>query len=158
MKTLPAFILSILVAPLFATSSFAQVKLQGDEGNGVKTYYPSELVKKSSDFHDGELVRLRFNYREPQITDGKEDGSKVGYVEARDQFGLQLKLLIPFEGAEWFDHVRTYSSAIYNDLNAKSYVVYGRVSTGKGGLSLRLIGTEIKHDDIDGDSVIWSTP
>jgi len=159
MKTPLGLIASILVSLVAAAPAFSQEKLTGDEGNGVKTYLPSEIEQKSSELHNGQLVRIKFNYRLAEITDARNTGAKIGFAEARDNFGLNVRLEIPAEGVEWFERVKTYTPAIYDDLAAKSYIAYGRVAIGKNGhVTIRLVGTEIKHDDFDGDSIAWTTP
>jgi hypothetical protein len=149
---------SILLSLLAATSAFSQEKLKADEGNGVKTYSPTDIAQKSSELQNGQLVRIKFNYRLAQISDARNTGAKIGFAEARDNFGINVRLEIPAEGVEWFERVKTYTPAIYDDLSAKSYLAYGRIALGKKGVTIRLVGTEIKHDDFDGDSIIWTTP
>jgi len=159
MKTPLRLIASILLSLVAAAPAFSQEKLTGDEGNGVKTYSPSEIEQQSAELQNGQLVRLKFNYRLAEITAARNSGGKIGFAEARDNYGINVRLEIPAEGVEWFARVKTYNPAIYDDLAAKSYIAYGRVAVGKNGkVTIRLVGTEIKHDDFDGDSVAWTTP
>jgi hypothetical protein len=157
MKTPLGWIASILVSLIAAAPAFSQEKLKGDEGNGVKTYSPTEIAQKTVDLQNGQLVRIKFNYRLPQITAAHNTGAKIGYAAARDNYDITARLEIPAAGVEWFDRVKTYNPSIYDDLAAKSYIAYGRVAIGKNGaITIRLVGTEIKHDDFDGDSISWT--
>jgi hypothetical protein len=115
----------------------------------------------AADPKDGTLVRIKFNGRTATLSNGP-DGTKVGYLESRDPnfynngSTYQLAAQVPAAGLQWFQHVGIFVYDTFDKVTLKSYVVYGRVKVdASGAASIRLVGTEIKHD-LDGDSIVWN--
>jgi len=162
MKPLPTLLLALLLTTL---PSVAQEKLTPDESNSIRTFTPAQFNKEeSADPKDGELVRIRFNGRGDSLSNGR-DGTKRGRLIARstgndyyiDSPTNGIDVIIPDAAMEWFQHVAIYTYQAYDRVAIKSYVVYGRVKVTRNGQpAVLLVGTEIKHDDIDGDSIVWN--
>ena len=160
MKIIPA-VWFLLV--LIATSGIAQEKLKLDEANSVRSYTPAQFLKEVvADPHDGTLVRLKFNGRAANLSNGP-DGTKIGTVENREtrnniESTSQMDIQVPPAGLAWFQHVNVYRyGEVYERLAIKSYVVYGRVKVdASGNATVRLVGLEIKQD-LDGDSIVWGS-
>jgi hypothetical protein len=159
MKIIPVMFIALAVSAL---PSVAQEKLTSDESNSIHTYTPAQYMKEvAADPHDGTLVRIKFNGRSPKLSDGP-DGTRLGSLQARDMSHYNyetaplLEVQIPPAGLRWFQHVAVFSYTSFDQLAVKSYVVYGRIKVDhSGNASVRLIGTEIKHD-LDGDTIVWS--
>jgi hypothetical protein len=158
MKIIPSILLAL---SLTAISGIAQEKLTSDQSNSIHTYTPTQYMKEvAADPHDGDIVRLKFNGRAATLSNGP-DGTRTGYLESREattyyyQTSPQIEVQIPKEGLPWFQHVNVFSYASFDRLAVKSYVVYGKIKVDRSGkASVRLIGTEIKHD-LDGDTINW---
>jgi hypothetical protein len=159
MKIIPSLLFAL---SLTAISCIAQEKLTSDQSNSIHTYTPTQYMKQvAADPHDGDIVRLKFNGRAAALTNGP-DGTRIGYLESREattyyyETSPRIEVQVPKEGLPWFQHVNVFSYASFDRLAVKSYVVYGKIKVDHSGkASVRLVGTEIKHD-LDGDSIVWS--
>ncbi len=154
----------LLALAVTALSCVAQEKLTSDESNSIHTYTPTQYIKQvEANPQDGMIVRIKFNGRAPSLSNGP-DGTKVGHLEGRDMSNYNyevetgLAVEIPPAGFPWFQHLAVFTWQTFDRLAIKSYIVYGRVKVGSSGkASVRLLGTEIKHD-LDGDSIDWGEP
>jgi len=120
----------------------------------LQTYTPKEFIEYVSvQPTDGLMLRIKFNYRGPELIDAEEKGCRQGSVFVRGS-AESITVVVPPEGLAWF--VRVPTSINYSTINVKSFLACGKVEVdAKGRAFLRLIGTEVKHDDLDGDSIIW---
>jgi hypothetical protein len=157
MKIFPPVLLALALAAL---PCFAQEKLTSDESNSIRTFTPTQYIKEvQASPQEGMLVRLKFNGRDASLTPGP-DGTKIGHVDCRTMTANYnrvdgIDVQVPPAGLSWFRHVAIFSNEVFDRISVKSYVVYGRIKVDASGTgTVRLIGTEIKHD-LDGDSIVW---
>jgi hypothetical protein len=120
----------------------------------LQTYTPAEFTKYvCGQPMGGFMLRLKFNYRGFELTDAEEKGCREGTVFVRGSAD-SVTVIVPPEGVSWFARVPCSIDA--GAFNVKSFLAYGKVEVdAKGRVLLRLVGTEIKHDDLEGDSIIW---
>lgn len=133
---------------LLAKSASAQII------ENLQTFTPNQFTKfVGMEPADGFMLRIKFNYRGPELIDAKEKGCRQGSVFVRGSSDT-VTVIVPPEGIYWFAHVPT--AVDFNTINVKSFLAYAKVEVDKDGRPcLRLIGTEVKHDDFEGDSVVW---
>lgn len=146
----PALFLMLFLLPLFLHAD-DQIK-PGEEH--PRTYTVGKFAKEIGvDPVTDELVCLKFNYRSSSMIDAEDKDGRQGTIYARDS-GESIDVVIPPEGLAWFRRVPT--SANWDINNVKSFLVYARVRVDTSGRAfVRLVGTEIKHDDLAGDSIFW---
>ena len=150
---------SILLLTAFtaiALTSRGDVDIKREEATALKTYDIPTLEAKSADL-EGQIVRVRFNYRTAQITDDK-DGYKRGQLgiwrtdSRAGRAGYQsgyIRVRVPAEAVEWFRKLTT------NDATHQTFTVIARVEKDQGErASIELLGREIKTDT-KGSHIVW---
>lgn len=137
---------ALLIAALAVCVAHADEKLLPSDGT-PKTYTLDEFAREIAPSPvEGQLVCIKFNYRATEISTA-DSGLRIGYLNAH------LHVLLSAEALPWFQHLPT---SVPDAMNAKTFLVYGRVKVGTdGGVRLKVLGNEIKHDDFKGDSIVW---
>lgn len=150
---------SLLIALAFATLGViarGDVDIKRTEAATIKNYDIPELEAKSSAL-EGQIVRLKFNYRGKDITEQKDGfsigrlgiwrtdsragraGYKSGYIQVR----------VPAEAAAWFLKLTT------DEMTHQTFTVIARVDkTDSERASVELLGREIKTDT-KGSHIVW---
>ena len=145
MKTALIYCIALL---LLAKSASAQII------ENLQTYTPDQFTKYiAAQPTDGFMLRIKFNYRGSVLIDAEEKGCRQGSVFMRGSPD-SVTVIVPAEGMNWFARVPT--SINFSTINVKSFLACAKVEVDAHGIPhLRLIGTEIKHDDFEGDSIVW---
>jgi len=149
-------ILLIAAFAALAATSRGDVDIKREEATALKTYDIPVLEAKSADL-EGQIVRVRFNYRGAQITEDK-DGFKRGELRIwrtdsrAGRAGYQsgyIRVRVPTEAIEWFRKLTT------NDATHQTFTVIARVDKADSDrASIELLGREIKTDT-KGSHITW---
>ena len=137
------------------TAVSGDTEITRDEVITLRSYTLDELVAKSEEL-EGQIVRLKFNYRSSLFEKG-DDGSIKGMLmiwryrptTSRNIYTSgSCQVTVPPEGAEWFFKLPTSESR-------GSLLVIARVGKTKTGIGqAKLLGREIKTET-KGSRIVW---
>jgi hypothetical protein len=150
------FILLIAAFAALGVISRGDVDIKREVATAIKTYDIPTLEARSADL-EGQIVRVKFNYRTAQITDDK-DGYKRGQLgiwrtdSRAGRAGYQsgyIRVRVPAEAVDWFRKLTTI------DATHQTFTVIARVDKADSDrASIELLGREIKTDT-KGSHIVW---